>query len=65
MSCKCQECGKQYKVDLLIPYELWEKIRPISKTKKQLVLLCGSCIMSKIEALDEYDYWFLNKEEEQ
>ena len=62
MSCKCQECGKQYKVDLLIPDKLWEQIRPIYMSKSG-GLLCGSCIMSKIEALDEYNYWFLKKEE--
>jgi hypothetical protein len=25
MSCKCQSCGKQYKIDLMIPDELWNR----------------------------------------
>ena len=55
MSCRCQDCGKQYKVDLNIPDELWKKI-----TKKEN-LLCGSCIMIRIEKINDYDYWFLVK----
>jgi len=34
MSCICQNCGKQYTVDLIIPDELWDKIKPNSKTKE-------------------------------
>jgi hypothetical protein len=60
MSCKCQECGKQYKVDLDIPDELWEKIQPKNKPKGA-GLLCGSCIMKKIEEISDYDYWYLKK----
>ena len=60
MSCACQECGKQYKVDLLISDELWEKIKPIGKTKGA-GLLCGSCIMKKIEEFNSYDVCFLTK----
>lgn len=55
MSCKCQNCGRQYKVDLNIPDDLWEKIKPKEKPKGS-GLLCGMCIMEKIEELDEYDY---------
>ena len=31
MSCTCQRCGKQYKVDLIVPNELWEQIKPEEK----------------------------------
>jgi len=48
VSCKCQNCGRQYKVDLLIPDNIWEKIRPLDKPP-EAGLLCGSCIMSHIE----------------
>jgi len=48
MSCTCQDCGVGYKVDLLIPDALWEAIRGDKN------LLCGVCIMDKIEDLDEY-----------
>ena len=54
MSCTCQECGKKYKVDLLIPDELWEKIKP-DKKPYGAGLLCGMCIMRRIECLNKYD----------
>lgn len=47
MSCKCQKCGKQYKIDLIVPDEIWVKI----KLKKTGGLLCGSCIMVLMEHL--------------
>lgn len=56
MSCQCQECKTQYKIDLLVPEELWKKIN------KGRNLLCGSCIMKELEALDRYNYFFLSKE---
>lgn len=61
MSCICQECGIKYKVDLLVPNDLWEKIKPKDKSK-DAGLLCGSCIMKKIENISGYDYWILKKE---
>lgn len=61
MSCTCQSCGKQFKVDLIVPDELWDKIRPEGKPKVG-GLLCGSCIMDRIEEISDYDYWFLTKE---
>jgi hypothetical protein len=49
--CKCQLCGKRYKVDWMIPDEIWLKISP----KKSLGgLLCGSCIAELIEEFDEF-----------
>lgn len=53
MSCKCQACEKSYKVDLLIPNKIWEKIKPEGKAEGA-GLLCGRCIMDKIETLNEY-----------
>jgi glycyl-tRNA synthetase (class II) len=53
MSCKCQNCKKQYRVDLLIPNELWERVKPKGKTMAS-GLLCGSCIMKRIEQLNNY-----------
>jgi len=55
MSCKCQECGKQYKVDIIVPDEIWEKIKPKNKPEG-VGLLCGKCIMLKIEEMNKYDY---------
>jgi len=51
--CLCQNCNEYYKVDLLISDEIWEKIRPDNKPKEG-GLLCGSCIMKKLEAQNEY-----------
>ena len=53
MSCKCQECGKQYKVDVNVSDEVWDDI---SDGKN---LLCGSCIFMKIEEIDFYDVFEL------
>lgn len=58
--CKCQECGKLYKIDLLIPDDLWNKITP-NKKHKHAGLLCGSCIMVKLEKMLDYDYFHLMK----
>ncbi len=54
MSCKCQECGKQYTVDIIVSDELWEKIKPSNK-EVGAGLLCGSCITQRIENLLDYD----------
>ena len=60
MSCKCQKCGKQYKVDLIVPDKIWNQVRPENKVEGA-GLLCGSCIMQKIEEISDYDYWLLVK----
>ena len=48
MSCKCQKCGKQYKVDIIVPNDVWKQIKPTNKTE-EAGLLCGSCIIDIIE----------------
>ena len=48
MSCKCDRCERQYRVDLVVPDDIWEKIKPDWKPEGA-GLLCGSCIMDKIE----------------
>ena len=48
--CLCENCGIRYKVDILIPDDLWEKIT--GKVGKGL--LCGRCIMEAIEGLGRY-----------
>ena len=60
MSCTCQACGKQYTVDLVIPNEIWEQIKPNGKAPGA-GMLCGSCIMARIEKMSDYDYWYLGK----
>ena len=55
-SCKCQDCGELYKIDLNIPNKIWDKI------SCGLNLLCGSCIMKRIEIVyNDYDCWDLVK----
>lgn len=56
--CKCQGCGRLYTVDLLIPDELWERIKPEGKPQGA-GLLCGACIMERIEQISGYAAWKL------
>ena len=58
--CTCQECGRQYKVDILVPDDIWEKIKPKNKPAGA-GLLCGICIIKKIEELGEFDAYKLIK----
>ena len=60
MNCKCQECGKQFKIDWMIDDELWEKIKPKAKSTGA-GLLCGSCIMDKIELMFDYSAFIIKK----
>lgn len=53
MSCKCQDCGKQYRIDIVVPNEIWGRIKPSGKAMGG-GLLCGSCIMARLETLDVY-----------
>ncbi len=62
MSCKCQECGKQFKVDLMVPDKLWLKIKPKSKNNSPYGgLLCGKCIMTRIESIGKYNVFNLER----
>jgi hypothetical protein len=61
MSCTCQECNHSYKVDIIVDDTLWEKIKPKGKPKGS-GLLCGQCIMNKIENFDEYAMYKLSSE---
>lgn len=56
--CLCQACGRRYKIDLMIPDELWERVRPKDKEGAG-GLLCGQCIMSLIESLNDFGAWQL------
>lgn len=41
--CQCRGCWKRYRVDVLVPDDLWEKISGGD------AMLCGVCIMRRIE----------------
>ena len=57
--CTCQRCRKVFQVDLIIPDDLWEKIKPDSACAGGL--LCGACIMESIERISSFDAWKLVK----
>lgn len=54
--CLCHGCGIRYRVDFNIPNIMWERIRQPHEN-----LLCGQCITKRIEAIGEYDYFELTK----
>jgi len=60
MSCICQGCGKRYRIDIMIPDDMWKKIKPRLKVEGA-GLLCGSCIVNRLEKLNEYDAYKLEK----
>lgn len=53
MSCICQGCERSYRIDLVVPDDLWERIKPEGKAVGA-GLLCGRCIMDRVEALGQY-----------
>lgn len=59
MSCVCQQCGRDYKVDLIIPSDFWERIKPEGKSKRE-GCLCGSCIMSNIEDFNQHGVFIVS-----
>lgn len=61
--CTCHKCGRKYKVDIIVPDEIWEKIKPAGKARGA-GLLCGPCIAEKLETLDRFvAYHLINSEE--
>jgi hypothetical protein len=58
--CICQSCGKKYSVDIIVPDKLWEQIKPKGKPEGA-GLLCGKCIMDRIENIGKYDCYYLSK----
>ena len=59
MSCTCQKCNNKYKVDIIVPDEIWEQIKPENKPVGA-GLLCGKCIIEALEKR-EYAVWRLDK----
>ena len=57
MVCKCQICGRKYKIDFLVPNDIWQLIKPEGKSKDR-GLMCGICIMEKLEKFDKYGIIF-------
>ncbi len=51
--CMCQRCSQKYKVDLIVPDDLWKRIKPEGEAVGA-GMLCGRCIMDRIEAFNDY-----------
>ena len=51
----CQQCSEQYKVDIMVPDDIWEQIKPLGKATGA-GLLCGKCIIQKLENIG-YSAW--------
>lgn len=58
--CRCQGCNSTYQVDIMVPDALWEKIKPKDKPVGA-GLLCGGCIMDRLEAISGYGCWTLSE----
>lgn len=46
--CTCQRCEQTYRLDIMVPDELWEQIKPAGKPEGG-GLLCGECIAAALE----------------
>jgi hypothetical protein len=53
---KCSQCKELYTVDLFVPVDVWERIRP-ERSIDGGGLLCGSCIMKRMEAVHGFETW--------
>jgi len=53
MACLCQNCGRQYTIDFILPDDIWNQIRPDGKSIGA-GLLCGNCIFEKLEREFKY-----------
>lgn len=56
--CTCQECGHRYRVDVMVPDALWEKIKP-KGAGPGAGLLCGLCIAARLEGFGEFGVFTL------
>jgi len=60
IGCTCHECGRKFCVDIIVPDETWDKIKP-DGSKNGGGLLCPTCIMKKLEELNQFNYWYMSK----
>lgn len=59
--CRCQGCWALFRVDVIVPDALWDRIKPAGKAEGA-GLLCGPCILARLEALGEFAAYFLATE---
>lgn len=55
VGCRCHGCGLRYLVDMNVPDDLWVRIGMPSPGG----LLCGRCIVDRLEQFGEFDAWAL------
>lgn len=58
--CTCQGCFKIYTVDLIVPNEIWENIKPRGKPRGS-GLLCPKCIGKRIEKINGFSTFELKE----
>ncbi|MDX1532616.1 MAG: hypothetical protein R3230_00250 [Nitrosopumilaceae archaeon] len=62
MACTCCECGRKYRIDIMVSDVMWNDIKPDPEDGE---LLCGPCIMTKMEHvmqdIDAYLYFHLKQ----
>lgn len=47
--CTCHQCQSTYKVDMVLPDDMWNRI-----ARYDGEMLCGRCICARLETLDEF-----------
>lgn len=58
--CVCQNCGLNYRVDIIVPDDIWRDITPKPETEEG-GLLCPKCIGEKIEDISGHGSYKLVK----
>lgn len=48
--CTCHDCHQRYRVDVILPDELWQRIGIVAPG----ALLCGPCVLARVESLGEF-----------
>lgn len=51
--CTCHGCGQTFRVDIMVPDDIWDRIRPPHKPAGA-GLLCPTCIVQRIEATEDF-----------
>lgn len=56
--CTCQKCRNKFGTDLLVPDDIWERIKPRGAATGA-GMLCPACILKAIEPMKEFSAWHL------
>ena len=55
----CEKCGRHYKIDLVVPHDLWLKIRLNKERPPEEGLICAICLITAIEETEQYGVYRL------